>query len=164
MSLYLVIRFLHIASAIALIGGIFARQAVRSLAKQTSDIHRFTALSEGAGRIEGMMIIPGSMAVTLFGVILALMTGAPILGFLQGASKNWLLISNILLIGNLLIIRLVFLPRGRKFEQALNIALAEGRMTSVLRGELDDRVVKLAHLYEQVSVALIVALMVFKPF
>lgn len=163
MSLYLVFRFLHIASAIALIGGIFARQAVRSLAKQTSDVHRFAALSEGAGRIEGLMIIPGSMAATLFGVILALMTGAPILGFLQGASKNWLLLSNLLLVGNILIVPLVFLPRGRNFEQALNIALAEGRITPALRIQLDDRVVKVAHLYEEVSLVLIVALMVFKP-
>ncbi len=88
MNWYLVLRFLHIASAIIFVGGIFARQFVRSVAYQTDDVRKFAALSEGAGRIEQLMVIPGNLAVIVFGVILALITGAPILGFLQGSSTN----------------------------------------------------------------------------
>jgi uncharacterized membrane protein len=164
MSWYLVIRFLHIVTAIMFIGGIFGRQLVRAYAKKTNDVHLFAALSQSAGRIESVMIIPGNLAVIVFGVILALMTGAPIFGFLQGATRNWLLISNLLLVVGLGLVPSVFIPRGKLFEPILQRALAEGRMTSELRTALEDQVVKLAHLYEGVSAILIVALMVFKPF
>src|SRR5688572_7439312 len=98
MSLLLVIRFLHIASAIWFIGGVVARQMIRAYAKRTDDVQRFAVMSEAAGRIESTMVIPGNFAVILFGVIYGLMIGAPILGFLQGASRNWLLVSNLLLL------------------------------------------------------------------
>src|SRR5215210_6961037 len=94
MSWYLVLRFLHIASAMLFVGGLFARQIVRSVAHKTDDVDHFASLTYGAGRIENLMVIPGNMAVILFGVILALITNAPLLGFLQGASQNWLLLSN----------------------------------------------------------------------
>jgi hypothetical protein len=55
--------------------------------KKADDIHVFSALSQAAGRIERIMIIPGNLAVILFGVILALMTGAPVLGFFKGIKK-----------------------------------------------------------------------------
>jgi hypothetical protein len=104
------------------------------------------------------------MAVTVIGVILAVIAGYPIFGFLQGASQNWLLVANILLVTAMGLVPTVFVPRGKKFEPALQSALAEGRITPGLRAAIDDPVVKLAHLYEQVSVIIVVALMVFKPF
>jgi len=164
MNWYFAILFLHITAAIIYIGGIFARQVVRSYAKKTDDVHVFAVLSQAAGRIESLMVIPGNIAVILFGMILALMIGYPIFGFLQGASQNWLLVSNILLALGLLAVPVVFIPRGKKFDMVLKDALAEEQMTPELRTALDDRVVQLVHLYEDVSVVIIVALMVLKPF
>lgn len=164
MNSYLVLRFLHIASAIVFIGGIVARQLIRALAKQTPDIQVFAALSQAAGRIETLMVIPGNLAVILFGVLLALVTRAPIFGFLQGASQNWLLASNLLLGFGFLTVPLVFAPRGKKFDLVLKKALAEGRITAELRAELDDKVIRALHVVEIVLVGLIVWLMVFKPF
>ena len=46
MNWYLVLRFLHIASTIVFIGGIFARQLVRALAEKTEDVRIFAALSQ----------------------------------------------------------------------------------------------------------------------
>ena len=145
MAFFLLLRFLHIASAIWFVGGILARQIVRAYAKRTDDVRRFATLSEAAGRIESAMVIPGNMAVIVFGVILGLLIGAPILGFLQGASRNWLLVSNILLVIGGLQVPLIFLPRGKKFDVILNDALAKGQMTPELRAHLDDPVVRLAH-------------------
>jgi len=105
--LFLFVRFLHIASAMWFIGGILARQIVRAYAKRTEDVRRFATLSEAAGRIESTMVIPGNMAVIVFGVILALIVKAPILGFLQGASRNWLLVSNLLLLIGLFAVPLI---------------------------------------------------------
>jgi uncharacterized membrane protein len=164
MTWYLVLRFLHIASAMVFIGGIFARQFVRALAYKTNDVRDFAALSRGAGRIENLMVIPGNLAVIGFGIILALVMGAPMLGFLQGASQNWLLLANVLLILGLVAVPFVFIPRGRKFEPILKDALVKGEMTPQLRVALDDPVVRMVHWYEMVSLVIVVALMVFRPF
>ena len=110
------------------------------------------------------MVIPGNMAAIAFGVILALITHAPILGFLQGASQNWLLVTNILLVIGLLLVPLVFLPRGKTFEPVLQDALAQGQITPQLRVKLNDGVVRFAHGFEIISLVVIVFLMVFKPF
>ena len=164
MSWYTFIKFLHVFSAIWFAGGLFARQRVRQVARKAEDVQLFANLSQAAGRIESAMVIPGSMAVFVIGVILALIAGYPILGFLQGASQNWLLVANILLITAMGLVPTVFLPRGKKFEPVLQGALAKGRVTPELRLAMDDPVVKLAHLYEQVAVIVVVALMVLKPF
>jgi uncharacterized membrane protein len=164
MNWYIVVKLLHIIAVIMFVGGLFARQLVRSYAKKTDDIKIFATLNNAAGRIESILVIPGSAATLVLGVILALIGGFPIFGFLQGASQNWLLVSNILLIGSLVIVPTVFIPRGKKFEPMLQAALVKGEITSELRAAMDDDVVKLAHLYEEVSVIAIVALMVLKPF
>jgi uncharacterized membrane protein len=164
MNWYIVVKFLHIVAVIMCVGGLFARQLVRQHAKKTNDVQLFATFSQAAGKIENTMVIPGMMAIMLLGVILALIGGSPILGFLQGAPQNWLLVSNILLIGILVIIPTVLIPRGKKFEPILQAALAKGQITSELRAAMNDTTVNLAHRYEEVALIVIVALMVLKPF
>jgi len=164
MSLVSIVRFLHIVSAIWFIGGIAARQIVRAYAKQTDDVQRFAAMTEAAGRIERAMVIPGNFAVLLFGVILGLMIGAPILGFVQGASRNWLLVSNLLLLAGFFNVPLVFLPRGKLFDAALKDALARGQITPELRTQMNDKVVRNVHIFEMSAIGIVVFLMVFRPF
>ena len=164
MNWYLVVKFLHIAAVILCVGGLFARQLVRQLAKRAQDIDAFVSFDQAAGRIEAVMVIPGTSAILVFGIILALMSDLPMLGFLQGASRNWLLVSNILLLGIIAIVPTVFLPRGRKFEPILREARARHEITPALRQAMDDKLVRLAHLYEEVAVLVIAALMVLKPF
>src|SRR3989304_43432 len=148
MSLLLVVRLLHIASAIWFIGGMIARQIVRAYAKRTDDVQHVGVLNVAAGRIETTMVIPGNFAVILFGVILGWMIGAPILGFLQGASRNWLLVSNILLLLGFLNVPLVFIPRGKLFDVALQDALAKGQMTPELRAHINNPTVRIVHFIE----------------
>jgi hypothetical protein len=164
MNWVLLLRFLHIGSAILFVGGVFARQFVRSLARKATAVRDLAAFNQSAGIIERLMVIPGSAAVLVFGVILALLTGAPIFGILQGASQNWLLLANFLLLFDVLAVPLIFLPRGRRFEPLLADALAAGQITPELRAAMADPVVRAAHLYEMASLAAVVALMVFRPF
>ncbi|HEU0296991.1 MAG TPA: DUF2269 family protein [Anaerolineales bacterium] len=164
MSWYLLLRFLHILSSIVFIGGIFARQAVRSRGKKATSIRELEAYFSAAGQIEKLMVIPGNMAVIVFGVILAIMMKAPIFGFLQGASQNWLLVTNLMLVAGGLMVPLVFLPRGKIFDRLMQDALGRDEITSELRSHLDDAVVKRAHFLEMFLVVVIVILMVFKPF
>jgi low affinity Fe/Cu permease len=95
---------------------------------------------------------------------LALMQQWPIFGFLQGASQNWLLVSNILLIIMLTLIPTVFIPHNKKLEALLQTALAEGRVTPELSAALKDKKNQRAHQAEEIIVLVIAALMVLKPF
>ena len=164
MNWYIVVKFLHIVAVIVCVGGLFARQLIRQHANKTDDIRLFADFSQAAGKIENAMVIPGMTAMMVLGVILALIGGSPILGFLQGATQNWLLVSNILLVGVLVIIPTVLIPRGKRFEPILQAALVKGQITSELRAAANDNTVKLAHRYEEVALIIITALMVLKPF
>ncbi len=164
MSLYLVIRFLHVASAIVLVGGVIARQLTRSLAERSEDPKAIALIFRAADPIERYMVIPGSMLVIVFGVFLALVVGAPILGFLQGASRNWLLVANLLIISFFILVPTVFLPRGKVFARHLEQAIQSGEVTPALRAALNDSVVRFCHAYEIVAIIVVVVLMVFKPF
>jgi hypothetical protein len=146
------------------IGGIFARQAVRTKGKHAQDIHTLGSYFSAAGTIEKLMVIPGNMAVIIFGVVLAIIIKAPIFGFLQGASQNWLLVTNILLVAGGLMVPLIFLPRGRVFDRLMEESIAKDQITDALRAHLDDPVVKIAHFMEISLLVFIVILMVFKPF
>jgi hypothetical protein len=59
---------------------------------------------------------------------------------------------------------LVFLPRGRVFDRALADARERGAVTPALTSALRDPVVAAARTLELVVVAVILALMVVKPF
>ena len=164
MNWYSVVKFLHIVAVIVCVGGLFARQLIRQHANKTDDIRLFADFSQAAGKIENAMVIPGMTAMMVLGVILVLISGSPILGFLQGATQSWLLVSNILLVGVLVIIPTVFIPRGKRFEPILQEALVKGQITSELRAAMNDNTVKLAHRYEEVALIIVTALMVLKPF
>lgn len=156
--------FLHIMSSIMLVGGIFARQLVRNYAKNSLDVKVISELYNAAGRIETVMIRPFTMFVLLFGVIYAVMIKAPIFGFLQGASQNWLLVTNLMVLLIPFPILFFFLPRGKIFEPIMKDALAKGQITPELREQLHDPAIKRMHLVEIVGVMIVVFLMVFKPF
>jgi uncharacterized membrane protein len=164
MNWYIVVKFLHVSSVIVCVGGLFARQLIRQHAKKSNDVQLFATFSQAAGKIENAMVIPGMTAILVFGVALGLIGHSPILGFLQGAQQNWLLVSNILLIGILVIIPTVLVPRGKIFEPILQDALAKGQITPELRAVMNDNIVNLAHRYEEVALVIITALMVLKPF
>jgi uncharacterized membrane protein len=164
MNDYLWIKYLHELAAFWFIAGIIGRQFVREVARRSSDVHQFALLSNVAGRFERLMVIPGNMFVLSLGVVLALRGGWPIFGFLQGADENWLLLANLILLGGLLLVPLVYLPRGKRFDHALQQAIAAGEMTSELVAGLDDQTVKWAHRAEYVGLLLVVLLMVLKPF
>ena len=58
----------------------------------------------------------------------------------------------------------VFLPRGKRFAAALEAAEAEGRVTPELGAAFADPTVRLARLLEMGGLAVVIMLMVVKPF
>lgn len=162
--MYGLLKFLHVSSAILFVGGIFARQAVRSLTAGARSLEAIETITQAAGKIERLMVIPGNLLVIVFGVLLAISVRAPILGMLTGADRNWLLVSIIILVLLLPLVPLVFLPRGRLFEAALHEASSKGAITQDLQMQIGDPVVRLAHMAEMLGVTIVMALMIFRPF
>ena len=164
MSWLKLLLFLHVMSSIMLVGGIFARQIVRTYASGSSEVKVIHGLYNAAARIENVMIRPFTLFVVLFGAIYGAMIKAPIFGFLQGASQNWLLVTNIMVLLIPIPIIFFFIPRGKIFEPIMQDALAKGLVTPELRDQIHDPAMKRMHLLEMIGVVLVVILMVFKPF
>jgi uncharacterized membrane protein len=164
MSFYLVMKFLHELAATWFIAGILGRQLVRHLARRSDNIHYFAMLTQVAGRFESLMVIPGNLLVIVLGVITALIGDWPILGFLQDADQNWLLVTNLILLAGFFVVPLIYLPRGKVFDRFLQEAITAGKMTPELNAVLDDPVVKWAHRGEYIGLLIILLLMVTKPF
>ena len=164
MNWYLIIKYLHITAVAITIGGMFARQLIRGIALKSDDIKTVASLTHAAVRMDRAMVIPGSNLMILFGIILAVMQKWPIFGFLQGADRNWLLGSNLLLLVMIVLIPGVFIPHNKKVESLLQAALAEGHVTPELSAALNDRRNILAHRAEEAIVLVVAALMILKPF
>jgi hypothetical protein len=137
---------------------------VRGIARKSDDIKTVASLTQVVHRIDRVMVIPWSSAILVFGIILAVMLKWPIFGFLQGATKNWLLVSNILLVIMLSLIPTVFIPHNKKVETILQTALTERHITSELTAALNDQKNILTHHVEEIIILVIAALMVLKPF
>lgn len=156
--------FLHIFSSIMLVGGIFARQIVRTYAKKLSDVNAIAELYKAATRIETVMIRPFTLLVVLIGAIYASMIDAPIFGFLQGADQNWLLATNILVLLIPFPIIFFFIPHAKRLSPILEAARARGEVTPELSQHLHNPAIARLHLAEMAGVVFVVFLMVFKPF
>jgi uncharacterized membrane protein len=164
MTFTILIVVAHVFGAIAMVAGILARELTRMQMRRTNDFDVFLGLLVMVGRFDTILARPSSLVVALTGILLAWLQGYPLLGFLQGGQVNWLLVSNLLVISVILLIGLVFVPQGRQFEAILEDAKRKGEITPELRAEDARPLVVWAHRWENIAVALVVFLMIAKPF
>ena len=164
MTLAIGLKFLHVLVAFWMTAGIVGRTVAQVRAERTREIPSLQLLIELIGRFDRLMVIPGSSAVFVLGLLTAWAQGYPILGFLQGARTNWLLISLVLWIGVFALVPAVFIPRGKAFGAALEEAITAGSVTDRLAAAFRDPLVRFAHIYELVAILVIIWLMVTKPF
>jgi hypothetical protein len=164
MSFVILLKLLHVLTGIWFISGLLGRWIALDQAAKATDVRMATTLVGLGGTFERLMVIPGSIAVLVFGFVVAALQGQPVLGFLQGAGSNWLLVSLLLYLSAIPLIPLVFLPRGKRFEAALADAQTRGEVTPALKAAFEDRVVFAAHVYEVLMVLIVTTLMVTKPF
>lgn len=161
---YSLALFLHISAAILMIAGLIGRELTRRQARNSDAIETLVALMNASGRFENLLVIPGSMAMLVFGVVVAILGGWPLFGFLQGAQSNWLLVSIVLTLAMFPLVSFVFLPRGKVYEAALKGAVSTGHVTRALTTAFDDSAVRTGHIVEGALVAVVLFLMVAKPF
>ena len=153
------LKLTHVAIAFALVAGLVGRWILLSRAAASADVEESARLAEAAGPFERIVIAVGP-AILVAGLLTAWAQGYPWLGLTTG----WMLLTVLLIIPIPVLVPLVFLPRGRIFEAAMADARARGTVTPELQAAWADPAVRFARRYELVSVALIIALMVLKPF
>jgi len=149
---------LHVATAFWFVAGLAGRDVSITRAARATDIASVQALIGAADVFDRFFVIPGSIAVLVAGLIAMAAT------HLRLADETWLLVALILLLSIIPLVPLVFLPRGKVFEAALGDAVTVGEVTPALRAAFADRAVAGARWYERIVVAVVIILMVTKPF
>src|SRR6478672_7834725 len=149
---------LHVATAFWFVAGLAGRDVSITRAARATDIASVQALIGAADVFDRFFVIPGSIAVLVAGLIAMAAT------HLRLADETWLLVALILLLSIIPLVPLVFLPRGKVFEAALGDAVTVGEVTPALRAAFADRAVAGARWYERIVIAVVIILMVTKPF
>jgi hypothetical protein len=149
---------LHVATAFWFVAGLAGRDVSITRAARATDIASVQALIGAADVFDRFFVIPGSIAVLVAGLIAMAAT------HLRLADETWLLVALILLLSIIPLVPLVFLPRAKVFEAALGDAVTVGEVTPALRAAFADRAVAGARWYERIVVAVVIILMVTKPF
>lgn len=165
MNLYLLMKLMHVLAAFWMVSGVVGRDLAFWWAGRATEVQAVHALLQASEFFERYAVIPVSMAVLLFGLIVTWMQRWPLLGSLQGAPSNWLLVSFVLFIGMMgLIGPLRLVARRKERTRAVEEALAQGTITPALTAALTDRVVNRFRAVELMITVVIIVLMVAKPF
>jgi hypothetical protein len=158
-----ILALTHALVGVVFVAGLIGRWVTLAAAERALDLHAIRTLTAVSAPFE-RMVIGGSLLVFVLGILTAIVQGRPFLGPLQGAPVDWLFVSLVLFVSVLPLVPLVFLPRGRVFDAALEEASRMGRVTPALQAAFRDPVVRAAHVYELVAVTIVLGLMLTKPF
>lgn len=161
MSWYLLLKLAHILCVVAFLAGLIGRTLVRL---RIPAIGSFSALQETivlVGHFDDWLVIRGSQLTLVTGLLLGWAGGWP---YLAAGHPTWILVALILFLSLIPLVIFIFLPRGRAFATVFKSAIAVRQITPELRAALADPAVRAATVYEFIASALIVGLMVLKPF
>ena len=163
MDLGTALKVLHAISGALLLGGLLARWVSLGAASRAGDVHDVRTLLGVTARFE-RLVITMFFLVLILGVSTAIVQGRPFLGPLQGYHVDWLFVSFVLYLLTIPLVPLVFVPRGKVFEAALERAGESGPVPDDLRAAFRDRAVLAAHVFELGGAFVVFGLMVGKPF
>jgi uncharacterized membrane protein len=165
MNIYLLMKLLHVLASFWMIAGVIGRDLTFWQAGRSTNVQAVQGLLHVSEFFERWAVIPISVLVLLFGLVITWMQKWPLFGFLQGAASNWLLVSFVLFIGiSAVIAPLRLIDRRRQRTHALEEALALGTITPELTAALHDRVVNRFRTVDLTLLVVIIILMVTKPF
>ena len=165
MNLYVFMKLMHVLAAFWMISGVVGRGLTFWQAGKAKDVQAVHALLQISEFFERYAVIPISVAVLVFGLIVTWMQKWPLFGSLQGSSTNWLLVSFVLFVGiSAFVGPLGLVARRRERTRALEEALSEDKITTRLIEALNDKVVIRFRAIELIVLLVIIILMVAKPF
>lgn len=157
------LKVIHSLIGVLLMAGLIGRWITLGYAARMTDLPSLRQVLAVSARFE-RIVVSTSLFVLLFGLITAVAQSRPFLGPLQGAPIDWLFVSLVIYLSVTFLVPLVFLPKGRLFEAALEEADRAGEVTDGLRVAFRDPVVFVAHVYELGAMVVILVLMIAKPF
>lgn len=163
-SVVVALKVLHVLIAIGFVSGLIGRAVILRLAARSSEVARLGPRLEASGIFERWLVIPGSMAILVSGILLAWLAGYPVFGFLRGHGPYWVPLAIFAFLTTVPWVPLVFLPRGAVFGAAIEASRKVGRITPELANEFSHPVVRAGHVYEFAVVLVLLFLMVAKPF
>jgi hypothetical protein len=162
-DLGLVLKVIHALLGALFMAGLIGRWVALAAAERSEVLPDTRAMLRVSARFERIVIVSSTL-VLLLGVATAIAQGRPFLGPFQGAGLDWLFVSLVLYLSALPLVPLVFLPRGRVFDAALEAAGTDGTVTPAVRAAFADPLVRAAHAYELGMTLVVFVLMVAKPF
>ena len=162
MSAYALLKLLHVLSAMWLVAGLLGRAVALSTARRSPEMRIIKAIADVSGRLENLMIAPGILAVLVTGIATAVVGGISLLGPIDGGPL-WVFVPLLILVFAVATTPMT-LSHDRKWGQALEDAAQRGAVTDTLRPYLDGRAMIRRYAPDISAVALIVVLMVLKPF
>jgi uncharacterized membrane protein len=158
-SLADVLQLLHVLSAFAFVAGLIGREITLTRARRASEIHDVEVFVGASAPFERSVTI-GSTLVLVFGLATMWAQHLP----WWGQNTRWVTVSLLLYLTLIPFVPLVFLPRGKVFERAMRESTEAGRRMPALEAAFADPAVAFARNYEKVVVAIVIVLMVTKPF
>ena len=160
------LRLLHALTGIQLVAGLLGRWVALTEAEHAARAGALSAVRAllRASSVFERIVIPSSAAVLVLGLLTAWSYGYPLLGSLQGGRDNWLPVSLLLFLSIFLLVPTIFLPEGRRFEAALDEAIALDQTTLTLVAAFSNPRVRAAHVYEVAAVVVVLVLMLSRPF
>lgn len=164
MNAALLLRVLHVGTAMLLVAGLVGRSASFRRAGQTQNIHSAASLLYLSEWFERTLLIPASVGVLITGLLAAGQTGWSLWGALTRGEPKWALVSLVLFLSPWLVIPTYLAPRRKRRAQALADALSQQKVTLELASALNDRGVLLLRWLELAMTGVVMVLMVAKPF
>lgn len=161
MNLYSLVKVLHILAVTALIAGVVGRALIRARLVRLDDIHIVHEFVNLEGHFDQWLVVYGSNATLLTGILLTWLGHWPLL---NAGVPTWTLVGAALFLAIIPLVIWVFVPRGKVFGKVFAEALVQKRVTVELRAAFSDQVIRVSWLYEYLMLAVVLTLMVIKPF
>jgi len=157
------LKLIHALVGVLFMAGLIGRWITLSYASRITDLRFFRLVLAVSARFE-RIVIGTSLFVLMLGLLTAVAQGRPFLGPIQGAPIDWLFVSLLIYLSVSFLAPMVFLPRRREFDDALQEAERLDEMTDRLRLAFRDPVVFYARAYELGAMVVVLVLMIAKPF
>jgi uncharacterized membrane protein len=161
-TLYTFLKLLHVLSSMWLVTGLLGRAVALSSARRAPDMRILKAIADVSGRLENLMIAPGLFATIATGIAAAIVGGISLFGPFDGGPL-WVFVPVLLMLIAVVTTPMTF-GRDRRWGEALEDAARSGVVTDRLRPFLDARAMLRRYAPDISAVAIIVVLMVLKPF
>jgi hypothetical protein len=145
----------------AFISGLIGRFLVRQRLPHIASMPVLQEVIGLVGQFDDWLVIRGSQLTLITGVLLGAVGHWP---YVRASHPTWIFVALLLFLSLLPVVFFVFIPRGKQFGKTFQVAVQEQRITPELRLALADPTIRAATVYEAVVTAIILYLMVLKPF